>query len=260
MKKAVRFVFLVLFVFGFVVSTVSFVFAQYTIDWMYVQERVYEDGTMRKVMNFGIRDEAGQRVTDFSGFKGLNLYDPNGDLVDYHMPSIWTEDVLGGYYDANAAQWVYGDFEVDSGVSVPVTDELMEGTYRLELITVDDQIIEKTYQVNEFITLPVIPAESFQLSADANGNVHWYWAVPEELGRLSMDYETQARVIIEIRDDGSYIGSLSVRSPSHMGYCFIPSDVVQKILGKGDQFGMRIQLRTPDNNNRSYSDFLTLMK
>ena len=41
--------------------------------------------------------------------------------------------------------------------------------------------------------------------------------------------------------------------PVHMGYVFIPQDVVQSMNQKGNQFEMKISLETKDKNNRTYS-------
>lgn len=256
MKKISKTVWIVLLLAGMLMGISSPALAGYTIDWMYVQHRVYENGNAGNRFSFGVVDGAGQRVTDFRDFKDLRLYDPSGSAVSLSNGRIWMDEGLGGYYDSDKGQWKYNEFAPDASVSFDLPGVPVSGTYRMELTSSDDTVCEATCDFGGTIDLPLISSQSFRFSADSSPNLFWYWDVPEELGRLSAEYSTQTRVCIDIYKENQYIGYMSIRSPAHMGYCFIPADVVQKIIAKGDEFRLYIQLRTKDNTNRSYSESL----
>ena len=61
------------------------------------------------------------------------------------------------------------------------------------------------------------------------------------------------RAIINIYRDGDYVGVVYATVPTHLGRLFVPKDVLEKVEEEGDQFELIIQLRTNDNNNRTYS-------
>jgi hypothetical protein len=63
----------------------------------------------------------------------------------------------------------------------------------------------------------------------------------------------RARAAIDIYKDKKNVGYFSILLPVHMGYVFIPQDVVQLMNQKGNQFEMKISLETKDKNNRTYS-------
>jgi hypothetical protein len=77
-----------------------------------------------------------------------------------------------------------------------------------------------------------------------------------ELGQLSFYHKMRARAAIDIYKDEKNVGYFSIILPVHMGYVFIPQDVVQSMNQKGNQFKMKISLETKDKNNRTYSKAL----
>jgi hypothetical protein len=93
----------------------------------------------------------------------------------------------------------------------------------------------------------------FHLQSDLHGNLIWTWKIPMELGQLTLNHKTRARASIDIFKTGKNTGYFSIVLPVHLGYVFIPADVVQRINQKGDRFEIKIQLETRDKNNRTYS-------
>jgi hypothetical protein len=63
----------------------------------------------------------------------------------------------------------------------------------------------------------------------------------------------RARASVDIYNDNEYAGYFSIIIPVHLGFVFIPRDVVQKIYQKGNRFEVMISLETRDKNNRTYS-------
>ena len=100
----------------------------------------------------------------------------------------------------------------------------------------------------------------FQSIQDQSGNLFWRWNIPIELGHLSLSHKMRARSAIEIYKNNKTAGYLSIILPAHMGYIFIPRDVVQFMNQKGNQFEMKISLETRDKNNRTYSKPLIINK
>ena len=99
---------------------------------------------------------------------------------------------------------------------------------------------------------------SFQTHLDHHGNLLWSWNIPLELGQMSLHHKMRARAAIDIHMDKKPVGYFSIILPVHMGYVFIPRDVVESINKKGNQFEMKISLETRDKNNRTYSKSLLL--
>jgi hypothetical protein len=68
----------------------------------------------------------------------------------------------------------------------------------------------------------------------------------------------RARASIDIYNNDQYAGYFSIILPVHLGFVFIPRDVVQKINQKGNRFELMISLETRDKNNRTYSTRRTI--
>ena len=57
----------------------------------------------------------------------------------------------------------------------------------------------------------------------------WTWQIPDQLGRLSLNHPMWARASIDIYSNDRYTGYFSIIIPVHLGFVFIPRDVVEKI-------------------------------
>ena len=66
-------------------------------------------------------------------------------------------------------------------------------------------------------------------------------------------HNTEIMESFDIYKDKKNVGYFSIILPVHMGYVFIPQDVVQSMNQKGNQFEMKILLETKDKNSRTYS-------
>jgi hypothetical protein len=84
------------------------------------------------------------------------------------------------------------------------------------------------------------------------------WKIPDEAFKLYQTTQTSARAGIDIYDGDTYVGLVWITVPTHLGYLFIPSHIADQINSMGNRFQFVAQIRTNDNNNRSYSNHLEL--
>ena len=248
MKKLLLFLFCILFFSATNALAVE-------IAWMHVQHRQYASGKSFDRLGFGLIDDRGYYITDNKNIVEIKLY--NADKKELKLSTVEFESVeeVSGSYDYKNSQWYYSkDWQFESWFSAGILDSLGTGIYRLKITTDDGKSVERTSAFNNHVALPFIDSNSFQVDMDPSGNLIWSWNIPVELGQLSINHKLRARAAIDIYKDKKNVGYFSVILPVHMGYVFIPQDVVQSMNQKGNQFEMKILLETRDKNNRTYSN------
>ena len=253
MKKFVLF-----FVFIFAAMTAAGSVLAAEIAWLYLQHREYGSGAGLNRLSFGLVDEKANYVTD-SVVNSIQLTDPSGNPVELAPVKFGSVDEIYGNYDAKNSQWYFDpNWRYDSWFSVDIKAPLVGGSYILSVTTADGRKSERDYVFNRQVELPIIQADSIVLRADASGNLIWTWRIPDQLGRLSLNHPMRARASIDIYSDERYAGYFSVIIPVHVGFVFVPRDVVHKINQKGNRFEVMISLETRDKNNRTYSKIRTV--
>jgi hypothetical protein len=229
------------------------------VSWMYVQNRRYENGRNINRLAFGLIDENGHNLTDGSSVADVKLYAPNGAPVKLSKYRFASDEEIFGLYDAIKSQWFYSDnWQRDNWFRANFSEPLIPGIYRLKVTTIDGKTAKGTCSFKSIVDLPLISSKTFTLYPDARGNVVWRWDIPENLGHMIFNTQTEARASIDIYKNTRQIAYFFVKIPSHMGYVFIPRHVVQKISEKGNQFGLKVQLETGDKNSRTYSNTLVI--
>ncbi len=224
------------------------------IAWMYIQHRVYGEGKSLNRLGFGLIDDELQYLTSDSAVSEVKLYNSQGKEVKIAPHRFGTVNEIYGYYDSKNSQWRYSKkWQFDSWFSVEILEELIPGKYRLFVKTADGKTTERLSVFNRRINIPFVEKSSMQVQRDVHGNLIWTWDVPENMGILALQTKTQARAAIDIFKNDQNVAYFSIILPSHMGYVFIPNDVVQLINEKGDRFELKISLETRDKNNRAYS-------
>jgi hypothetical protein len=224
------------------------------IAWMYIQHRVYGEGKSLNRLGFGLIDDELQYLTSDSAVSEVKLYNSQGKEVKIAPHRFGTVNEIYGYYDSKNSQWRYSKkWQFDSWFSVEILEELIPGKYRLFVKTADGKTTERLSVFNRRINIPFVEKSSMQVQRDVHGNLIWTWDVPENMGILALQTKTQARAAIDIFKNDQNVAYFSIILPSHMGYVFIPNDVVQLINEKGDRFELKILLETRDKNNRAYS-------
>ena len=252
MRKTVFFAFCIFFL------VVSNGFA-FDIAWMQVQHREYGNGRTLNRLGFGLVDENGEYVTTGKNITEVKLLDPAKKEVKLSTVKFASDEEIFGSYDSLKSQWYYSKtWQFDSWFRARILDSLSPGIYWLKVATADGKTAERTFAFNRQGPLSIIDSSSFQLNPDPFGNLIWTWNIPVELGHLSLSHKMRARAAIEIYKNEAEVGYFSIILPVHLGYVFIPRDVVETINQKGDRFDFKVSLETGDKNNRTYSKPLTV--
>jgi hypothetical protein len=224
------------------------------IAWLHVQHRQYGSGTSLNRLSFGLVDEEMNYVTDKAAVNRVQLTDPFGNPMELAPVEFGFVDEIYGNYDAKNSQWYFDPtWQYDSWFSVDIKAPLVAGSYILSVTTADGHTSERDYLFDRQVDLPIIESDSIDLRPDSDGNLIWTWRVPDQLGHLSLDHPMRTRASIDIYSDDRYTGYFSVIIPVHLGFVFVPRDVVEKINQKGNRFEVMISLETRDKNNRTYS-------
>jgi hypothetical protein len=225
------------------------------ISWMHVQHREYGSGKSFNRLGFGLVDDHGYYITSSKNIIKIKLY--NSDKKELKLSRVKFDSVeeVFGAYDYKSSQWFYNkDWQFESWFSARIGDSLSPGIYRLEINTADGKSAVRTFIFHNRVSLPIVDSKSFNIDIDQAGNLIWSWSIPVELGQLSLDHKMRARAAIDISKNKKPVGYFSIILPVHMGYVFIPRDVIQSMGQKGNKFEMKISLETRDKNNRTYSN------
>ena len=224
------------------------------ISWMHVQHREYGSGKSFNRLGFGLIDDHGYYVTDNENIIEIKLFNAENRELKLSKVKFDSVEEVSGSYDYKNSQWYYSkDWRFQSWFSARIFDSLNPGIYWLKITTANGKLVERIYKFNNPISLPVVDSDSFNIDMDQAGNLIWSWSIPVELGQLSLNHKMRARAAIDIYDNKKPVGYFSIILPVHMGYVFIPQDLVQSMNQKGNQFEMKILIETRDKNNRTYS-------
>jgi hypothetical protein len=229
--------------------------AAYRIGYFHVQSRIYEDGTKFNRFYMDFRDENNQLLAeDLLDSSSVVLTDPNGQRLPVQDLVFYIDRELDGKYDDAKGIWQYNpDFVPMPGYCAVVPGVLVPGVYHLAVLY-NGESLEQTYTVNRIVDLPITPAAKINCKAQY-GNLICQWPVPMDLSRTDPTLETSARVCIDVIKASKIVAYVYVTVPMHMGRLYLPASVVNTIRNEnGDSYQIQIQLRTNDNNNRSYSN------
>ena len=246
-----RIIFIVLCIFFYITGNALAI----EISWMHVQHREYGNRKSFNRLGFGLIDDHGNYITNNKNIIEIKLY--NADKKELKLSRVKFDSVeeVSGSYDYKNSQWYYNkDWQFESWFSARIEDSLTPGIYRLNITTADGKSVKRTFVFNNRVSLPIVDSKSFKIDMDQAGNLIWSWRIPVELGQLSLDHKMRARVAIDISKNEKPVGYFSIILPVHMGYVFIPRDVIQSMGQKGNKFEMKISLETRDKNNRTYSN------
>jgi len=229
------------------------------VSWMYIQHRIYENGRSYNRLAFGLTDDNGRDLTSDASVTAAKLSDPQGRFIKLSDYKFSMDEEIYGIYDPMRSQWHFvEEWQIDRWFSADFFEPLIPGSYRLKVSTADGHVAEYEFNFKGLVALPVITSHSFELYPDPFGNLIWKWEIPDSLGHMVFNFQTVVKASIDIYKADKQVGYFFVKLPTHMGYLFIPQNIVQKIGAKGDQFGLRVQLETRDNTTRTYSDTLII--
>ena len=184
------------------------------------------------------------------------LYDPDNeevqlsDLINYNRKRVF------GIYDADDSQWIYYEEPFyESSYGAQFETALVPGEYNLIATDKNGNSYENSFNFDEQVNIPIISASTFQYYFDNSGNFICEWDIPKNIPN---DLKTSAKVFIDAYTNDTCVALLSVKIPSHLGYIFVPSEIIQLLRTEGNVLKFYLQLGTNDNNNRSYSNSIVI--
>ncbi len=228
------------------------------ISVMHVRRHTTEAGESGAHLFFMIKGSDNHYLASAEGVSSVRLYDPNDQEATLSSLVFSSFSVMMAADDGGMTDWSSSaSFQSMSGFEADISDSLTPGAYRLEVVY-NDQTFQRTFQFNGLESLPIVPSSSFRLTGEAGGAVTWSWEPPDALcpgssGRIA-SVQTSTRAIIDIYKDALFQGELYVTVSTCQGALYLPSGFVQILNDMGDEFHLTIQLRTIDDNNRTYSN------
>ena len=226
----------------------------YEIEWSVIQHRVYESGDTRNILAFEITDGPNNYVSSASVVTGVVLKSPSDIQVNLSNIVFYPRyDYYRSNFDTVSNEWVdssplqLSDFQAD------VLDPLTIGFYTLEVSMDNSQLLSTTINFDYLLDLPIISSKTFQIYSDTSGNIHWTWVIPDQLLALANSYDVQVRAGVAAMNNGNLVALYFPVVPVEMGYSITPSSIYQDLVDKADEIRFGFQVRTQDNNARSYS-------
>lgn len=231
-----------------------------SIEWHYLQNRSYEDGRSINKLYFTLKDESDNQIQE-DVHPVVELYDPGGTqlaLSPYNGTSAWDAAwLLSGLYDTNTGQFSYGDsFWIDPNYAYTFSEPLVSGQYRLAVTVPGYPSFQYFIDYGGSIDVPWISADSFHVRFDDDGNLLWSWK-PAEFYDPSLS--TSVRAYIGTISGGSRTDKLLyIRLPTHLGFVFVPADVIKFFQGGDETLTFQMGHRRNNGFNRAYSNRITL--
>ncbi len=234
--------------------------AAYNISNCYLQHRIDylndHSGQESHLLLVQFKDEVGN-VPTFDGLESLVLIDPNGNEVPIADLALYHSGRLDGQYDGNSGRWSYGEIYEHYAYFGFIEQPFVVGTYQLKAVFQGVQS-QANYTFNGLVDLPLIPSSKIKSKFDTDGNLTSEWSVPSELWTTQPDLSTYTQGIVDFYNGETWVGSLYVRIPTHMGRLFVPQELFNSLGVWGNSYRIGIEFGTTDNNNRTYSKFIRL--
>lgn len=235
-------------------ACVVFVRGANRLEWWYVQHRKYQDGSEFNVANFAMKDSGNNYILeDVVSLSSIAVYDPDGAQLTLTKAEFGGKyKVAYGGYDSNNGRAYYDNaLHDESFYSVRFNDQLKTGTYHLVVADKSGTTYNAYLNFNSIQDIPVIPSNTFCAFKDNGGNLIWKWGIPSYINA-----STSVRAFVDSYSGGTLISEIYLQVPTHMGWAFVPQNLLQLIEGPGNILKLGIQLRTNDNNNRAYSTMI----
>ena len=235
--------------------------AAYYVDFIMIQHRKYEDGTEFNRAWLSVREYAGGPYVMSDVIKTITLYDPDENEIsptEVIFDPTWR--ALYGSFNSVAGQWNFNPAfsPPEPEYRINFDEPLIQGTYHLYVEENDGTTHDVYRDFNALANLPTISSSTFRGYEDSSGNFILTWDLPVDLDFWTSGLSTSYRVIITVSMDGSYSGDLWVTQPTPLGIIIVPSSVMQTLRAEGNTLKAQIQMRTNDNNNRTYSNAVNL--
>jgi hypothetical protein len=232
----------------------------YTVGWWMVQKRTNENGTSYNRLVFTIEDEFGDPVLS-DVVQGIALLGPGG-AITLDPYSFDTPVQLYGEIDTSTGQWNYdSDFSVSNFYSAKFSADLVVGSYSLFITDTDGVVMSVatlSRDYNGVVELPKISSKSFRGYEDSDGNFFWQWDPPTDTAVWSQSLDVSIRCWLGIYNGNDPAGEIYVTVPARLGGMYVPNSIMDLARQRGDWFYVQLHLRTNDNNNRYYTNWVPL--
>ena len=237
--------------------------AAYYVNFDVIQHRKYENGNEFNRAAFSVRESDGGPyvMSDVININTITLYDPDGTEI---LPTKVIFDpswrALYGNFSSTTGQWNFNAAfsSPEPAYYINFDEPLIQGTYHLYAEENDGTPHDVYKEFNALANLPTISSSTFRGYEDSAGDFILTWDLPVDLYFWTSGLSTSYRVIITVSMDGSYSGDLWVTQPTPLGLIIVPSTVMQTLKAEGNTLKAQIQIRTNDNNNRTYSNAVNL--
>jgi len=227
------------------------------ISFWYAQHRRYEDG---RVLNpfivefqhfFNKHVPAEYIVSDPEA--SITLYDDADQVVPLINESLWTWNVAYGHYNGEGDFYYPDEFDHEGYINAEIPGDLVPGTtYHLEVTGIDGETYEADYLFNDFVPLPFIRANTF-VTEFVGDNFIWQWTPASPIPA-----DTSLRANIKLFNGETYIGDHWIKVPSDIdpSQLSIPGSLLRP--NSSNRLKLQIEIRTNDNNNRTYSNRISI--
>lgn len=232
-----------------------------------IRHYVYESGDSKNRLYFEVLDDSDNYVNNKNVVTGVVLKNPddsvvNLEIIDNDPPTTLGFDPLfdffPAHYDAENSVWIYDPEMQISGFYANIIETLEIGEYTLEVSVIGGQTLTKSINFEFLLKLPIISARTFQIQSDSYGNVYWTWDIPEQLLNLTQTYDLQIKAGVAAMISGQIDALYWPDVPVEMGFCFIPHSIYQDLASRGDEIRFALQVRTTNQNARSYPDRISV--
>jgi len=220
------------------------------IEWPRVQNRVYEDGTMNNYLGFALlyNDGSGYTPPTDLEFGDVNLYSPFEPVIPLPLQNWWGGTYTEHYASYDGTTFNYSGPDTGNWFSAHINQSLVPGEYTLMVSGdeyggwSDSALIPFNY---DSAGIPVVRSTSFNYYFNGSG-FYWEWDVPT----IPSGVGTSVRATLQITTVGEAPADLVVTIPTSINHLYIPDFTTDEL----EALRLQIQLRTDDNNFRTYSD------
>lgn len=242
-----------------------------SVAWWHIQKRSYENGNQYNRLGFAVIDTTTSQHVTTDVVSSVSLYEnvtpgdgSSGDIITIPSHSFNNYKMIYGHYNTDNDNWFYDDdISEENYFRINYTSPaLTTGTYRLEVTFNDGSPAysgELTF--NGLQTLPTVSSDTFYWHTDTAGNFIWGWKAPYEANMYaSGETNTSIRCWLSMFNGDTYVGDIWVKVPTQVPMMYVPKSVMDLAATVSDNYKAGLQIRTNDNNNRYYTNQVTIDK
>lgn len=222
------------------------------VGYSYIQNRLYEDGYSANRIGFDLI--SGGSYPDVSVLDTATLLNPGPGFTEAPLINWWTGTYTEHYANYDGSTLTYTGSASGNWFTATIDQALMPpGDYTLNVSGEESGVPWSDTKMVNFsyagFNIPVVPSTSFDYFFDSAGDLIWNWGVPG----IPTGADTSVRAILHGVPFGEPEWDLVVTIPTSIEQLVIPYDWGID-WGEMQELSLRIQLRSNDNNFRTYSN------